>query len=225
MTSVFRSDFLGSGFFAVEHCHVGLEVAAGRKDAVCRQVSITDEDGVLHKLAVAPFHVAADQVAHVFAGRFVKPRFADHSIHEFSQGLRQAGIDAGRHGNLPERSDRGIAAAAAYRVATIAAKGKITAWQQGRVFSDSELQADSVIRNFRITAAGWKSYNTQHYNLAAIIAVATSRHPHLRHWHWSCIDNGYTLHHNLCIVCVCMNRRSPCVTPPSIFGHYPNSVT
>ncbi len=40
-----------------------------------------------------------------------------------------------------------------------------------KVFSDSELEAISVIRNFRITAADGKSYNTQHYNLAAIIAV------------------------------------------------------
>jgi len=39
------------------------------------------------------------------------------------------------------------------------------------VFADSELQADSVIRNFRITAADGKTYDTQHYNLAAIISV------------------------------------------------------
>lgn len=40
-----------------------------------------------------------------------------------------------------------------------------------KIFGDSELQEDSVIRNFRITAADGKSYNTKHYNLAAIIAV------------------------------------------------------
>ncbi len=40
-----------------------------------------------------------------------------------------------------------------------------------KVFSDSELQEDSVIRKFRITAADGKSYDTQHYKLAAIIAV------------------------------------------------------
>jgi len=40
-----------------------------------------------------------------------------------------------------------------------------------KVFADSELQEDSVIRNFRITAADGKTYDTQHYNLAAIIAV------------------------------------------------------
>lgn len=34
-----------------------------------------------------------------------------------------------------------------------------------KVFSDSELQEDSVIRNFRITAADGKRYDTRHYNL------------------------------------------------------------
>lgn len=40
-----------------------------------------------------------------------------------------------------------------------------------KVFADNELQEDSVIRNFRITAADGKTYDTQHYNLSAIIAV------------------------------------------------------
>ena len=40
-----------------------------------------------------------------------------------------------------------------------------------KIFADSELQEDSVIRNFRITAADGKTYNTMHYNLKAIIAV------------------------------------------------------
>jgi hypothetical protein len=40
-----------------------------------------------------------------------------------------------------------------------------------KVFSDSELREESVIRNFRITAADGKSYDTKHYNLSAIIAV------------------------------------------------------
>jgi hypothetical protein len=39
------------------------------------------------------------------------------------------------------------------------------------IFADNELQADSVIRKFRITATDGKNYNTQHYNLSAIIAV------------------------------------------------------
>jgi len=40
-----------------------------------------------------------------------------------------------------------------------------------KVFADSELEEASVIRNFRITAADGKIYDTKHYNLAAIIAV------------------------------------------------------
>ena len=40
-----------------------------------------------------------------------------------------------------------------------------------KVFADNELQEDSVLRNFRITAADGKTYDTQHYNLSAIIAV------------------------------------------------------
>lgn len=40
-----------------------------------------------------------------------------------------------------------------------------------KVFEDSELQENSVIRKFLITAADGKNYNTKHYNLAAIIAV------------------------------------------------------
>ena len=40
-----------------------------------------------------------------------------------------------------------------------------------KVFSDSELDESSVIRNFRITAADGKSYDTKHYNLKAVVAV------------------------------------------------------
>lgn len=40
-----------------------------------------------------------------------------------------------------------------------------------KIFSDSELEENSVIRNFRITANDGKNYNTKHYNLSAIIAV------------------------------------------------------
>lgn len=40
-----------------------------------------------------------------------------------------------------------------------------------KIFKDNELQDDSVIRNFRITASDGKNYNTQHYNLSATIAV------------------------------------------------------
>ena len=40
-----------------------------------------------------------------------------------------------------------------------------------KIFEDSELTEDSVIRNFRITAADGKTYDTKHYNLQMIIAV------------------------------------------------------
>ena len=39
------------------------------------------------------------------------------------------------------------------------------------IFDSGELDADSVIRKFRITAADGKSYSTKHYNLDAIISV------------------------------------------------------
>ena len=40
-----------------------------------------------------------------------------------------------------------------------------------KIFEDSELQEDSVIRKFRITASDGKSYDTKHFNLQMIIAV------------------------------------------------------
>ncbi|OYX84652.1 MAG: cell filamentation protein Fic [Flavobacteriales bacterium 32-34-25] len=40
-----------------------------------------------------------------------------------------------------------------------------------KIFLDSELEENSVVRNFRITASDGKNYNTQHYNLSTIIAV------------------------------------------------------
>jgi len=40
-----------------------------------------------------------------------------------------------------------------------------------KVFKDSELEEQAVIREFLITAADGKTYDTKHYNLAAIIAV------------------------------------------------------
>ncbi|MFT3830248.1 MAG: virulence RhuM family protein [Opitutaceae bacterium] len=39
------------------------------------------------------------------------------------------------------------------------------------IFEEGELQADAVIRKFRITAGDGKSYETQFYNLEAILAV------------------------------------------------------
>ena len=40
-----------------------------------------------------------------------------------------------------------------------------------KIFTDGEIDENSVIRKFRITAADGKTYNTNHYNLSAIIAV------------------------------------------------------
>ena len=61
-----------------------------------------------------------------------------------------------------------------------------------KVFSDSELQEDSVIRKFRITAADGKSYNTKHYKLPAIIAVGykinSERAVQFRKWATTIID-------------------------------------
>ena len=45
-----------------------------------------------------------------------------------------------------------------------------------KIFSDSELQEDSVIRKFRITAADGKRYSTNHYSLEMIIAVGFKVH-------------------------------------------------
>lgn len=40
-----------------------------------------------------------------------------------------------------------------------------------KIFNDNELEENSVIQDFRITANDGKNYNTKHYNLLAIIAV------------------------------------------------------
>ena len=48
------------------------------------------------------------------------------------------------------------------------------------VFKEGELDESSVIRNFRITAADVKTYDTQFYNLDVIISVG-AREEHLRH--------------------------------------------
>jgi len=65
-----------------------------------------------------------------------------------------------------------------------------------KVFSDSELQEDSVIRNYRITAADGKTYNTKHYKLPAIIAVGykvnSERAVQFRKWATTIIDE-YTI--------------------------------
>jgi len=70
-----------------------------------------------------------------------------------------------------------------------------------KVFADSELQEDSVIRKFRITASDGKHYNTRHYNLSAIIAVGykvnSERAVQFRKWATTIIEEftikGYTM--------------------------------
>lgn len=72
-----------------------------------------------------------------------------------------------------------------------------------KVFSDSELEEDSlsVIRNFRITAADGKTYDTKHYNLSAIIAVGykvnSERAVQFREWAMRVIEEftikGFTM--------------------------------
>jgi len=70
-----------------------------------------------------------------------------------------------------------------------------------KIFSDSELQENAVIRNFRITAADGKNYNTKHYNLAAIISVGykvnSERAVQFRKWATTIIQEftikGYTM--------------------------------
>jgi hypothetical protein len=65
-----------------------------------------------------------------------------------------------------------------------------------KVFSDSELEEDSVIRNFRITAADGKNYDTKHYKLPAIIAIGykvnSERAVQFRKWATAIIEE-YTI--------------------------------
>lgn len=62
-----------------------------------------------------------------------------------------------------------------------------------KVFADSELTEDSVIRNFRITAADGKTYDTKHYNLSAIISVGykvnSERAVQFRKWATTIIES------------------------------------
>jgi hypothetical protein len=70
-----------------------------------------------------------------------------------------------------------------------------------KIFSDNELQEEAVIRNFRITAVDGKNYNTNHYNLSAIIAVGykvnSERAVQFRKWATQIIQEftikGYTM--------------------------------
>jgi hypothetical protein len=62
-----------------------------------------------------------------------------------------------------------------------------------KIFSDNELEEKSVIQFFRITAADGKSYDTQHYNLSAVIAVGykvnSERAVQFRKWATSIIES------------------------------------
>ncbi|MBP7371362.1 MAG: virulence RhuM family protein [Opitutaceae bacterium] len=70
-----------------------------------------------------------------------------------------------------------------------------------KIFEDKELEADSVIRNFRITAADGKTYDTGHYNLSAVIAVGykvnSERAVQFRKWATGIIESftikGYAM--------------------------------
>ena len=42
-----------------------------------------------------------------------------------------------------------------------------------KIFADGEIDEDSVIRKFRITAADGKNYNTNHYNVRECMARVT----------------------------------------------------
>ncbi|MBZ0257709.1 virulence RhuM family protein, partial [bacterium] len=54
------------------------------------------------------------------------------------------------------------------------------------ILSEHELSADSVIRNFRITASDGKQYNTNHYKLEMILAIGyrvrSTRGTQFRQW-------------------------------------------
>lgn len=65
-----------------------------------------------------------------------------------------------------------------------------------KIFADSELEENSVIRDFRITAKDGKNYNTKHYKLAATIAVGykvnSERAVQFRKWATEVL-NEYTI--------------------------------
>jgi prophage maintenance system killer protein len=70
------------------------------------------------------------------------------------------------------------------------------------IFKEKELQKDSVVRNFRITARDGKTYDVNHYNLDVIISVGyrvkSKRGTQFRIWATSVLRDhllkGYTLH-------------------------------
>ena len=65
-----------------------------------------------------------------------------------------------------------------------------------KIFKDGELEESAVIRKFRITASDGKNYNTNHYNLKAIIAVGNKvdspRAVQFRKWA-NCVIEEFTI--------------------------------
>lgn len=72
----------------------------------------------------------------------------------------------------------------------------------GHIFEEGELVENSVVRNFRITAADGKSYNTMHYNLDVAISVGyrvhSKRGTEFRQWATKILKDhlirGYSIH-------------------------------
>lgn len=70
------------------------------------------------------------------------------------------------------------------------------------IFKEGELNENSVVRNFRITASDGKSYDTKHYNLDVIISVGyrvhSKRGTEFRQWATSVLKEhlikGYTIY-------------------------------
>ena len=70
-----------------------------------------------------------------------------------------------------------------------------------KIFEDRELTEDSVTRNFRVTAADAKTYDTRHFNLSAVIAVGykvnSDRAVQFRKWATGIIESftikGYAM--------------------------------
>ncbi|GAB1431657.1 hypothetical protein MASR2M29_02820 [Spirochaetota bacterium] len=73
------------------------------------------------------------------------------------------------------------------------------------IFEEGELFEDSVVRNFRTTAADNKTYNIKHYNLDAILAVGyrvkSPRGTQFRQWATTILheylQKGFTMNHEL----------------------------
>lgn len=70
------------------------------------------------------------------------------------------------------------------------------------IFLSGELEQDSVIRNFRTTASDGKKYNTQFYNLDAIISVGyrvnSRKATQFRQWATQVLPKDYRYICNKC---------------------------